>query len=342
MDKNCKHIKELFASLQKDLQEFELEYLRTDKREQVSVQLQERKNAFEQKKETLCDLIDFDRKSFRYLEILFDGHVPNGFMPHILAGNDSKWAWNKRNDLLKKGMNIQELLPSLLGLDSKESWKFRDQVQEKDRDGAFFLSLCGVDSERAWLLREQAGARGGKFINFVAKSLAGLETQQAWEMRERIVAFKGHKTSAYTSGLAGCLGRRAQDERWEVTQAESAFHQDVLLSLVGLSGDDDWFLRTDIESKSGRSVPFFESMAGDDSEKAWSVREQIMKAQPLFLDRLALTLAGLNSKRAWEMRERLKTMGANRMYLARSVAGSEDSVFLKLTEKRRKQFHERV
>jgi len=110
---------------------------------------------------------------------------------------------------------------------------------------------------------------------YTGACLAGLDTKEAW-------------------GLRSYLSEQSKDARRGVVQG-----------LAGLTSNDSYEMRKAFLREAPESAA--RSLAGDDSETAWELREEIKKhlGEPGVANGLAESLACMDTPRSWELRKEL-------------------------------------
>jgi hypothetical protein len=254
-----------------------------------------------------------------------------------IAGIDTEDSWKLRDidlNTIQSGLEaysrtnstvvINALLESIAGIDTEIAWKIRMKFMgDLNYDEAVLKSIVGIDTEKARRLRSQYVKNRiyddpRDKINicwFVLLSLNGIESEDSWELRESIVQ-PNFFTLNLLDSFIGCESEKA----WKLIEhyAEKELGQKGILDLsiassisdclIGQDSERAWRIR-DMLKKAGAWVQLINSLIGVGSERAWKLREEFLAQDPEDEDNkklLALSLAGLNSKKAREMRNRLK------------------------------------
>lgn len=184
-----------------------------------------------------------------------------------VRGSDSEHAWELRRRIGKNG--AREVLMSLRGIDTDEAWEFREKRAKEKFYPALLDSLGGIDTERAWEWRDRLSQ---EYLPWVLMSLRGLSSDRAWALREEHI----HRAPKI---VVKTLGRSSDPRAWELRDAAKMFAKEVLDSLSSLDSGPAWNLRHELKDK-WPNTAVSSLGAGDQSERAWKFRWDMMRSHP--------------------------------------------------------------
>ena len=118
--------------------------------------------------------------------------------------------------------------------------------------------------------------------------------------------------------------------RRKVLDDTGGYGYEIIDSLAGLDSDRAWDMREEVlKHFNVDDYEIIDSLAGLDSDRAWTMREECFKdaaAGDYVAGFIAKGLAGLDSDRAWKMRdEAIRYAGANKSSIAQGLAGLDSA-----------------
>ena len=241
----------------------------------------------------------------------------------------------KIKKLMKKGVDVSDVVQGLAGMNSEETWKLREKFLRKNKtfstpllfpdapessklgmitskyrfnmvkNGIFARGLAGLDNDRSWEIRDWLfSGRAEPYL--VVMGLSGIDSQRAWDMREKIMSrnygpYAEVNISSAIQSLIGLDNDRAWEMREQALELRENMQSDYSREYVSLH----WFAR---------------GLAGLDSDRAWKMRDKLLEAGA-DEGHIAIGLAGLDCDQAWKMRKKLLKREADLGFVGEGLAG---------------------
>ncbi len=203
------------------------------------------------------------------------------------------------------GLEPQQVALSLRGIDTPEAWELRQRLRD-DALREVIASLRGIDTEQAWKTREYRFRK--KFYEPIAESLTGNESERAWEMRGKM---KAHALPWVLMSLRGCRSERAAQLRMDYIDKAPK----IIIKTIGRRVDDEaWEIRERVKSNAKEVL---DSISGLDVEPAWRLRHELADVWPNTA--VSSLGAGNHSERAWRFRWEMLDKNQDNLLLVKHI-----------------------
>lgn len=273
----------------------------------------------------------FEKKAVDFVKKLVEaGELSVGDALSGLTGVDSLDVWEWRKEESRQYIFSHSLYRGLAGLYSNRSFQFRTELMKKIRASSRYAQvyliegLAGVDTPAAFSMRRDALSILKKSFSrelevAIMRSLAGIDMPEAWAIRTELRPFMLRETVvASLCGLTSEESWELRDEFFTFLQAQHRWDVDdgewngLYTSMIGDDSDRAWHMRDGMKS----TLSLLTSIAGCGSERAWAVRRGFFTRCMDETDDdvgerremgayLAESLTGLNTPEAWKMRTEL-------------------------------------
>jgi len=191
----------------------------------------------------------------------------------------------RKLETIKKftGETIPELFKSLASDDSEKAWEKRKKWEGKE-PMYVAASLAGVASKRSreWLNQHKEDK---KLWWGISRGLIGDDSEEAWRIRDwlkfdqNVKRIRGEKWTLFKKALGFHKSERIFNLRGKIKFPGWYEPGDIVISTVGLDSEKSQRLREEFERIAPAEVLI--SLAGNNSEWAWGIREKHKKDKKL-------------------------------------------------------------